>query len=191
MKTPKSLCYGITNKTSDGQYVLFADYDSVYFSVVLKELDDLIKANPDVFTNFAIFESSESILTKEGALGSYHVVNFSKMPYHEMRECLSRLSVDDDFYRLPEKTAYRCNTLRISPKFKYSKNNANVVLKDSPRFICFYPTEKNIQPIKNKVSSAHKLVYELVCNMPLLPVLTNKEDGLKGIDIKKYYSLRG
>jgi hypothetical protein len=63
---PRSVCYGITNKTLDGLYILFADYDEVYFHVILKELDDLIKKYPADLCNFAIFESTESKLTKQG-----------------------------------------------------------------------------------------------------------------------------
>lgn len=183
----KSLCYGITNKTNDGLYCLFGDYDKVYFHVLLKELDDLIKKYPDKLTNFAIFETRESVLTKKGAFGSYHVVNFAKHSYFNMREILAHLSVDPDFYNLPANTPYRANTLRVSPKF--SVDAENVILTPAPKFICFYPTEKKIEPKKKMVSSGILRAYELLLNMPKFKLSwLRKEDDLTGVQIKKYYS---
>ncbi len=187
---PVSTCYGVTNKTKDGQFVLFADYDNVLLDVLIRELDDLIKAFPNTFTNFVILESSESQLTKHGVLGSYHVVNFAKMPYQLMREKLARLSVDDDFYKLPAKTSYRTNTLRISPKFAWGSEK---VLKDAPRFICYYPVEKKLEP-KNpaSVSTAHLSTYQSLLRVPAFKFNWNKkEDGFQTIQIKKYDSLKG
>ena len=191
---PKSLCYGITNKTNDGLYTLFADYDNVYFHVLLKELDDLIKVYPDQLTNFAVFETRESEATSSGVVGSYHVINFSKHPYQKMREMLSRLSVDDKFFALPKNTAYRCNTLRVSPKFKYLKDGSKgeeVVLTPAPRFVCFYPTTEKLEPKKKIVSSAHLRAYEILLNMPKFRMSwATKEDDLTGVQLKKYYSLK-
>lgn len=192
-KKPVSTCFGITNKTSDGQYVLFADYDDVNFSVVIKDLDNLIKRFPNEFCNFIILESSESKFTSLGTFGSYHVINFIKRPYQKMREYLSYLAVDDDFFKLPTKTSYRCNTLRVSPKFDFETQN---IIKDKPRFICLYPSDELISPKKDSlISSAHLKFYQKSCPHNLFKLFNvhykKIEDNLSKIQLKKYNSLRG
>jgi hypothetical protein len=191
---PKSLCYGITNKTQDGLYILFADYDNIYFHTLLKELDSLIKTYPSELTNFAIYETRESIQTPQGVLGSYHVINFAKMPYANMREKLAYLSVDDLFFKLPKRVAYRSNTLRISPKFKYFKElsmQKEIELTPAPRFVCFYPTHERLECSKRKVSSAHLNAYQVLLGLPKFRMMWSKrEDELKVIELKKYYSLK-
>lgn len=189
-KKPVSSCYGLTNKTKDGQFVLFADYDNILFDVLIRELDDLIKAFPNQFCNFLILESSTPKLVKQGILGCYHVVNFAKFPYQLMREKLARLSVDEDFYKLPQKTSYRTNTLRISPKFKFGSEK---ILKDAPKFLCYYPMLDKLEPKNPKsVSTAHRSTYESLLRVPAFKFNWNKkEDGFKTIQIKKYDSLKG
>jgi len=144
VKYPNSTCYGISNRTDDGYYVLFADYDKIYLHVLLKELKNIWDKHKDYLSNFAILESTPSILTKNGTLGSYHAVSFAKLPYQKMQEILSYMSVDTDFFKLPKATAYRTNTLRISPKFKWEKEfdsetgdhvGNSIVLKEEPKFI--------------------------------------------------------
>jgi len=167
VKKPVSSAYGVTNKCEDGEYILFADYDKIYLHTLLKELENVFKKHKKYLTQFAIFESSKSILTKNGTLGSYHVISFAKLPYQKMREILSYMSVDDAFYKLPANTPYRANTLRISPKFEWEVQEDLItgdpvgnqeVLKDAPRFITWFPDALNIPVVK--VSGGHLKTYK-------------------------------
>ncbi len=198
IKKPVSSCYGITNKCSDGEYVLFADYDKVYFHVLLEELTNIFEKHKDKLTPFLILESSESISTKNGTLGSYHVISFGKLPYHEMREILSGMSVDDAFYNLPKNTPYRANTLRISPKFewkeRFDQNDVPVgvqhVLTDAPKFLCWHPDVVHIPGVK--VSEAHLKAYKLMIDKLQIPLAFVKWnfDGQKDFELKQYDSLK-
>lgn len=185
---PKSFCYGLTNRCDDGAYILFADYDKIYLEVLLKELANVYKRFKPILTRFAIFESSPRVMTKKGALGSFHVVSFGKIPYAKMREVLSYMTVDDDFYRLPKSTAYRTNTLRVSPKFDYKK--PDVVLKDAPRFLAWFPLEQGVSGVE--VSNAHLSGYSLYVEDFDPEGLKNyvKDDCFK-IELKKYFSRGG
>lgn len=180
---PKSTCYGITNKCADGKYVLFADFDGIYFADLLKAVDQLIERHK-VFSNFIILESSDPVHTKDGILGSYHLVNFAKLPYQKVREVLSELPVDKEFYDALCYTPYRSNTLRHSPKFKWKTDE---VIKAAPRFICFYPADKPLEPV-GELSSAHFKAYKHFFSLPECLSLYGKFDLLGEIELKRYDS---
>jgi len=197
-KKPVSTCYGITNRCGDGEYILFADYDKIYFSTLLKELDNVFKRSKKYLTQFAIFESTESILTKNGTLGSYHVVSFAKLPYQQMREILSYMTVDDDFFNLPKTVPYRANTLRISPKFEWEEQHDKKtgegignqhVLKDAPKFVCWYPETYHVPDVK--VSEGHLKTYQHLIKNFRFPFIFTKYDMDRStkIELKQYDSL--
>lgn len=198
VKKPVSTCYGITNKCEDGEYILFADYDKVYLNTLFKELNNVFRRYSKYLTQFAVFESSQSILTKNGTLGSYHVISFAKLPYQKMREILSYMTVDDAFYKLPANTPYRANTLRISPKFAWeeqqdSKTGEPVgmqeVLKDSPKFITWFPDERHVPEVK--VSEGHLKTYNHFIQNFKIPLISVKWDMDRStrIELKQYDSL--
>lgn len=200
IKKPVSNCCGITNRCEDGQYILFADYDKVYFATLLKELDSIFKRFSKHLTQFAILESSPSILTQNGTLGSYHVISFGKMPYQKMREVLSYMTVDDAFFKLPANTPYRTNTLRISPKFTWVEQfdketdeglGNQKILKDEPRFLTWFPDVENVPEVE--VSEGHIRTYEHMLNSFRFPerfTLYKLDHGVK-IELKQYDSLKG
>lgn len=188
---PKSCNFGITNKTKDGMYVLFADFDDVYVDVLLDDLRNLLKRFPNEFTNFAIFNSSPPVITQNGVKGCFHAVSFSKFAYQDLRERLKYLSVDEGFFRLPAHLPYRSNTLRISPKYKYrvSMKVKAKILKDAPRFNSWFP-EKPLK-VKLGVSTAHLKAFELNCGLkPLGDNWKEKQDGLDKVYIRKYFSAK-
>lgn len=199
VKKPVSTCYGITNKCDDGQYILFADYDNIFFGTLLKELDKVFIRFKKYLTAFAILESSPSVVTKGGTLGSYHVVSFVKLPYQKMREILSYMTVDDAFYRLPANTPYRSNTLRVSPKFTWEdrfdkdsleKVGSQYVLKEAPKFVTFYPQDSAHIP-DFRVSEGHLKAYKHLISDFKLPLVSLKWklDGLTQVEFKQYDSL--
>ena len=188
---PVSTCYGVTNKCHDNEYVLFADYDGIYFHTLLEELRSIHAKHKKYLTNFAIFESTESILTSNGTLGSYHVVSFAKLPYHKMREILQFMSVDDDFYALPKKTAYRSNTLRISPKFKWDHGAEGEMLKEAPKFVTWFPEERYV--CEQMVSLGHLKAYsKFVEGFNYLEVVKSWVFDVDAhVELKKYCSGKG
>ena len=109
-----------------------------------------------------------------------------------MRERLSYLSVDDDFFSLPPKTPYKANTLRVSPKFKYQEEGSaleDVVLKPAPKFFGFFPRLTKLTPKKYLVSSAHLNAYQVMLGMPKFVFdYKNKLDKESFVQIKKYGS---
>lgn len=183
---PKTLCYGITNRCSDGSYILFADYDNINESVLFKELENLLKRFPELKC-FMVLESSEPYSVNSEIFGSYHVISFTKMPYHKMREVLSYMSVDDDFFQLPAKTTYRCNTLRISPKFSVRTGE---IAKGKPGFLKFFPCFV----LSSDFSMPHLLYFISFFK----PDLGKDKASIQAIgkpkgrvEFKKYYSLSG
>jgi len=58
-KKPVSESYGITNKCADGEYILFADYDKIYLSTLLKELDNVFKKHKKYLTQLRTSETEK------------------------------------------------------------------------------------------------------------------------------------
>lgn len=198
IKKPKTTCYGVTNRTKSGEYVFFADYDRIEFGRLTKELDDLIARFPFHFTNFAILESSPSLLIDGKCIGSYHVISFAKLPFQKLCNILGYTTVDPLFFKMLSQTEYRSNTLRVSPKFAWEEQfeketnegcGLQEFLKEQPRFVCFYPTTEKLST-KFEVSTAHLNTYRalgLIKN-PMSYAWGKKEDGSRWIEIKKYES---
>lgn len=182
LKKPKSFCYGITNLCKDGSRVFFADYDKIEFSRLIQELNNLIESFPKVFTNFIILESHESYLQDGKTVGSYHIISPIKLPYQKLVKILEKTSVDPLFSKMLVATTWKSNNLRISPKFDISTGNA---IKEAPRFICFYPTVKKLDP-KGKISTGHLWAYKYIFDIPSQFTWHAKEDHSKWIEINKY-----
>ena len=114
-----------------------------------------------------------------------------------MREILSYMTIDDDFFRLPKNTAYRTNTLRVSPKYAWvreedSKTGEHVGnsarLKDAPKFITWFPEVQTKTDLE--MSNAHIKAYQkYIDNFYIYPYFANvKKDKSSTIEVKKYNS---
>lgn len=101
---------GTTNRTMDGKYVLYLDYDKLHYVHVMSELEFLQKKHN--LSNIHIFSSSES---------NYHAVCFDKLTAREFTDILSESSADANFKRIPLMFTYRTWVLRFSGKGKNKK----------------------------------------------------------------------
>ena len=180
---PKIECYGITNRCSDGKFILFLDYDKVYKDIVLKDLDVLLKRFPATFSNFYIATTEPETILKKGKIkGSYHVVNFAKLFKYQVTEAIKYCNVDPFFAAIPEKTAHKCHVLRTSEKFWKIDGE---IAKEKPTFLTKYPS-KAINP-RLILSNPHYRFFEKQWEIKE-PFYKQpmKFDGLVNIEIHKY-----
>jgi len=180
---PKIECFGITNRCSDGKYILFLDYDKTYKDILINDLNVLQKVFPNTLSNFYIATTEQETKDKnKKTKGSYHVVNFAKMFKYQITEAIKYCNVDPFFANIPEKTAHKCHVLRTSEKFWKIDGK---ILKEKPTFLEKYP-EKTINPrieLSNphyRFFQRHWIIQEPFLKQPM------KFDNLKNIEIHKY-----
>lgn len=96
---------GVTNRTADGYYVPFLDYDEMPLDWIEGELS----AMQDEFKlgDFYVFESGAH---------HYHVVGFDKMTRDGYEQLLARSSCDRDYKKVPFAWGRRVATLRVTDK---------------------------------------------------------------------------
>ena len=111
-KYPKSTTTGITNRTSDGHYLLFIDYDETKKNIVFEDVEFY---QQQLGLGTAIVLKSSEVLEDSGVYGNYHVVFFDKLDFPKVREYLSYARCDDS-YRHGWKWHNRSWVLRIAPK---------------------------------------------------------------------------
>jgi hypothetical protein len=106
--------YGVLNRTSDGYYVPFFDFDGVRLDVVEEAaswLDKNFELGP------LIVRKSSSFFTDDGTeIGSYHLIGFSKLTLPEFENILSKIWCDRGFkagYKLEPERAW---VLRVAEK---------------------------------------------------------------------------
>lgn len=127
---------GVLNRTKDGFFVFFLDYDMMkeeYIEGELRHLQMMYSLG-----NIHLFKSSEK---------GFHAVSFVKLPAKIYVEILNNSSCDQAFRNLPRFTTYRNWVLRISEKGK----------TDKPKFI------KTLRGnTEREQSSAHHKFYTLL-----------------------------
>lgn len=174
LMNPELFCYGITNRTEDMQYIFFADYDDIYYDLLIKNLKNLLKKFPDKFTNFFIIQSGEEQEINGSIVGSYHAINFAKTTKEEIQKYLKLCDVDNDFIDIATKTEHKTQVLRISPKFYKS---SGLIFKPAPKFKAMFP-EKIINN-KTKNSNAHYYVYHtLIADFPKITTYDFDDYGM-------------
>ena len=180
---PKIECFGVTNRCSDGKYILFLDYDKIYKDIMLQDLNILLKKFPKSFSNFYIATTEPETKLEKGKIkGNYHVVNFAKQFKYQINEAVKYCNVDPYFINIPEKTAHKCHVLRTSEKFW--KINGQIA-KQKPTFLEKYPN-KVINP-RIELSNPHYRFFqkhwEIIEPFYKQPM---KFDNLKNIEMHKY-----
>lgn len=96
---------GITNRTEDGYYVPFLDYDEMPFEWVKGELIDIQKEYR--LSKLYVFSSKQD---------SFHVVSFDKLTREQYQDLLSRSSCDPQYKKVPFTWGRRVATLRATEK---------------------------------------------------------------------------
>lgn len=104
-KVLKEPITGITNRTQDGYYVPFLDYDSVPIEWVIEEIKELQRVMK--LGELHIFRSSEE---------SFHVVGFDKLTFKQYKMLLDKSSCDEQYKKVPFVWGKKLATLRISEK---------------------------------------------------------------------------
>lgn len=113
-KIPKYQVYGLTNRTEDGHWLVFLDYDNVEDMIVRQDISRLQKGYK-LGTAIIRMSNQEYQKNNKSIVGSYHVIFFSKLSsYKKMFEIINSTRCDNKFKR-----AYfqqRVKVLRLSRK---------------------------------------------------------------------------
>ena len=103
----KQEIYGYTNRTYDGYYIPFLDYDNMKLEWIMPELERLQQ-------DYCI---SQFHILKSG-LNKYHAVSFDKMQFRELLKLLSDSTTDFNHFEIGRKLGLKAWTLRLSKKLK-------------------------------------------------------------------------
>lgn len=159
-RTPDKWTQGSLNRTEDGKYIVYIDYDKMRYEYIEGELKHLQKTYN--LSTFFIFQSSEK---------SYHAICFDKLTAQEYVELLQNSSCDAAFRNIPRFVSYRNWVLR-----NFEKGNIH-----APKLLAMLPSKS-----KREKSNAHwnyirTLYSEIRKNRP-----SGKYDNLKHITLIAY-----
>lgn len=179
---PVVRCFGVTNRCDDGQFIFFADYDKIYKSLMLQNLDLLLKKFPNKFDNFYIVQTGAEETTKNGDIvGSYHVINFVKNSKSFIKKCVDDLTdCDECFKEIPKKTAHKTHVLRFSKKY-YEVDGS--IIKEEPKFLHIYPKDK-FHITGKECSKPHYLLFQNMWGNPTQ--ISHCFDDLHGSEYHSY-----
>lgn len=159
---------GVRNRTEDGQYVYFVDYDMTRLDWVRAEQEHLQEIHN--LGAIHIFKSSSK---------SFHAVSFDKLTAQEYMRILSNSSCDQAFQNVPRYSSLRNWVLR-----NFSKGN-----KRRPQYlVTVYPKPDFSKPVREQSTAHHEWFKKLY------PELTEpylvKPDGLKKLTIITYPTIQ-
>lgn len=147
-RTPDVWTHGTHNRTKDGKYVLYLDYDMVDKKWIKDELTHLQEVYD--LGDVHVFQSSKS---KKG----FHAISFAKLTAREYMDILENCSCDFAFKKIPRHTSLRGWVLRHFKKGKISKPTYLYTLKRNTKrqhSLAHYNFFKLLYPkIKQKINS--------------------------------------
>ena len=117
-RTPDVWTTGTLNRTKDGKYVFYLDYDMMKEEYIKGELLHLQEIYD--LGDIHVFQSSEK---------SFHAISFAKLTAKEYVEILENSSCDYSFKVIPRYTSYRNWVLRHFNKGKVKKPKYLYTLK--------------------------------------------------------------
>lgn len=166
-KMPKYSVYGLTNRTDDNMYLLFADYDNVEDTIVYQDIQ-MLQSKFELGT--CLIRSSNQKYTKsdKSIVGSFHLIFFAKLPYKTMLDIIQYLRCDENFKKA--NFQQRCKVLRLSQKG----------VKVSPQFYQLVKAKTELQS-----SKAHIEFFEKIDNTPIIKYIDNL-DSSEEIEIINY-----
>lgn len=100
---------GISNRTKDGMYVLFIEYDHLELKDIINELIRLQKSFH--LSDFYIFKSNKG--------NNYHTYCFDKLMYREFRPIIEQTTTDKNWYVYPLRYGTKKWVLRLTEKFGF------------------------------------------------------------------------
>lgn len=128
---------GITNRTHDGYYIPFLDYDDMPFDWLEGELIDIQKQYN--LGDLYVFASGQD---------KFHVVGFDKLTREEYQSLLNRSSCDANYKKIPFTWGRRVATLRATEKQGRKVKLHAVIEADFSR------------PYRHEMSNAHRIFFE-------------------------------
>ena len=155
---PTEWTRGILNRTDDGKYIFFVDYDYMKLSYIKGELEHLQKIYE--LGDIHIFKSSEK---------SFHAVSFAKLTAKLYIEILENSSCDLAFKNTPRFVSYRNWVLR-----NFRKGG-----QDRPQYI--YTIKSNT---KRQQSTAHYNYFNLLYSKNISKL--QNPDGLTRVSFIDY-----
>jgi len=170
LKFPSQSTMGITNKTKNGYYLLFIDYDNVKKNIVFED-SEFFQKHFGLGTSL-IVKTSEN-LENHGVYGNYHLIFFDKLTFPDIMKFLTYARCDYA-YRNGWKWHNRSWVLRIGEK-RDLKNG--IMTKPSPSFVAL-----NYAKTNNVSSKAHILFYNVLLNIKIK--IPKKNDNTKVNDIQ-------
>lgn len=138
---------GFSNRTQDGRYVVFLDFDNFKLSWLLDEVARLM----------AWFDLSHFFIFQSGKKG-YHAVCLDIVSYSTYKEILNSCSVDPSFRTVPINASYKSWILRTGAK----KN------RNPPKFLRFVTPEDDRTEVHDNFTECSKAHYDYMVRSALI-----------------------
>jgi len=166
-KIPNYAVYGLTNRTEDNMYLLFADYDNVEDTIVYQDIK-MLQAKFGLGTCLIRTSNHKYHKSNNAIVGSFHIIFFTKLPFKVMKDILQYLRCDANFKKA--NFQQRVKVLRLSRKGD----------KTTPRYYQLITARTKLQ-----CSYAHGLFFEEQDKIPIIKYLNNL-DKSTGIELINY-----
>lgn len=140
---------GITNRTKDGLYCVFLEYDNIILPYVEDELKRLQ----------AQFELSAFLVVKSSK-NSYHCYCFDKVPYKLYREIQDNATIDKKWVSFPINHGTHNWVLRYTPKKNNRIKPIRIVYSEHSKYQQSRPHLLLVEKIFNISLKSHNLDTE-------------------------------
>lgn len=148
----------VINESGQVQEVIYADYDSILFSLMKSELEFIQKKYN--LSPFYCFKTFETINEAGLVYGNYIVISATKKNFQEVSDILANTHIDPAFKSVPKLYYYKTWCLRLG-----EKSNGKNIKRPAPEFKCIIGDIS--QTYNQDVSQAHVEVIEnLYKNVP-------------------------
>ena len=173
VRHPDTITNGITNRCEDMlHYVMFADFDNIYYETVRTQLLALQKQ--ERMSDIIILKTSEETDEYGDVVGSYHAYELTKRKLSEIPQLLMQICIDPNSIRAPRLFSGKAWVLRTEPKVRMSNGE---IIKGKPELKAILPST---YMQKSEQSFAH---YMYLRNQFGIPYLIEKWD--KSMKIQK------
>lgn len=173
-RLPDKATVGVTNRTPDGYYCLFLDYDSAERDAVADDAR-FFQRNYDVGAMLLLCSSGEEEMATGKMVGNYHLVGFTKFTFPAVRELIG-LSRCDSHFRVGYRYQQRCWVLRIGQKL----DNDGAEIKSSPELCSVLESTSKLEASLGMIE-----LYEKLYNIRLKAHF-RRIDSVPGVDLIDY-----
>lgn len=158
-KIPKYRVYGLTNRTEDNMFLLFADYDNVENTIVYQDIK-MLQSKFKLGTCLIRMSNQKYKKQNNAFVGSFHIIFFSKLPFKRMKDILQYTRCDINFKRA--NFQQRLKVLRLSEKGRKLK-----------------PVFYQLLSAKTKLESskAHAEFFENIDRKPIIKYISNLDNS--------------